>query len=97
MKATYEYNGNNAKYYQECLSTLLTTIEGTYPGDRRFGMDSEYISLPPNEAKNLFIIDLHEKINEYIPGIEVEDVTFSSDGQNLKAHIKLRKGGEEEA
>lgn len=96
MKITFEYAENNVAYVHRCLSALLTTVEGTCPGDRGFGMDFEYISLPPNEAKNLFVIDLNEKLKEFVPGIVVDHIAFSTDGPKLKAHIKFKRGDEEE-
>lgn len=61
------------------INCLFSTIEGTCPGDRAFGLSREYIDAPRPVAENLIAIDIDEKIKIYEPRCIVENIEFTSD------------------
>ena len=50
------------KSYQEQISTLCSTIAGTIPLDRDFGIDSACLSKPPDVATALLSVEIMEKV-----------------------------------
>lgn len=73
------------------LNCLYSTVEGTCPMNREFGITIEAVDKPPQVAKNIYALDVVEKTEKYIPDVEVEEVTFEVDGENLIPHIKLKE------
>ena len=61
------------------LRTLIVSTEGTIPGSRPFGISAEVFDLLPQEARNDFVADLDEKVEMFIPEIQVTDVSFRVD------------------
>ena len=66
--------GESLERMDRQIKTLITTIEGTMPGSRGFGMSGDFIDMPPDESINEFAVDLQEKIDTFIPGIEVQEI-----------------------
>ena len=62
------------------LRSLITTIAGTIPGSRSFGLEGGALNLMPEEARNTFLMELDEKVEEFIPEITLEDVEFEDVG-----------------
>lgn len=71
------------KSYQEQISTLCSTIAGTIPLDRDFGIDSACLSKPPDVATALLSVEIMEKVEKYIPELVVNSVDFdyTTDGK----------------
>lgn len=78
------------------LQCLYSTVEGTCPMDRAYGLSIECIDKPLPIAKNLYALDVVEKTEKYEPRVEIADVTFEVDGETLKPHIKVRENEEYE-
>lgn len=66
------------------LLFLFTAIEGSIPMNRSAGLDSEVLGESLEEAKNLYIVNVIKKVNNYNPNFEVEDITFEEDIKNGK-------------
>lgn len=49
------------------VKTILTTIQGTVPLDRDFGIDSEVIDKPVNVIRPLIVKEVKEKLAKYEP------------------------------
>ena len=49
------------------LALLLSTREGTMPLDRAFGLNMDFVDMPP-EA---------EKVSKFIPEVRVQEVTWT--------------------
>ena len=78
------------KSYQEQISILCSTIAGTIPLDRDFGIDSACLSKPPDVATALLSVEIMEKVEKYIPQLIVNSVEFSSsDDGTLTPIIKV--------
>lgn len=74
-----------------CLRCLYSTVEGTCPMDREFGITIEAVDKPPKVAKNIYALDIVEKTEKYEPRVEVKEVTFEVEGEKLVPHIKVRE------
>lgn len=73
-----------------CLHCLYSTVEGTQPLDREFGLSIECVDKPLPIAKNLYALDVVEKTEKYEPRVEVTEVTFEVDGEAiLIPHVKV--------
>lgn len=85
----YQYPGMEQDV--EGVQLLISTIEGTVPGNRNFGMDADIISSDIDEAENLFLISLIEKMEYYYANLEVAGVDFqaSATGNGLHGIIHL--------
>lgn len=72
------------------LECLYSTVEGTCPGDRSFGLDQSFESYPVNVAQNLFALEVIEKTEEYESRAEILDISFSyeEDG-NMTPNITI--------
>ena len=92
----YQYPGMEQD--MEGVQLLASTIEGTVPGNRNFGMDADIISNNLEEAENLFLISLIEKVEYYYSNLEVAGVDFevSETGTELRGTIHLIPALEEE-
>lgn len=85
--------------YRRQLQTLYTTVEGTCPGDRNFGLSPEYLDEPPQVAESTLSLEIYNKTEEYVPQVEVLDIQFiyGEDGQMTpQVTIGLNEEYEEE-
>ena len=75
----------------EGVQLLVSTIEGTIPGNRYFGMSADILSSNIEDAQNDFLICLIEKMEYFFPNLEVQDVEFqpSVHGDGLHGTIRL--------
>ena len=72
------------------LALLLSTREGTMPLDRAFGLNMDFVDMPPEVAKSLYTAEVTEKVAKFIPTVRVQEVTWSSGGQgNLIAKVVI--------
>ena len=62
----------------ESLTNLVSSIAGTIPGSRGFGLTGDATSLPPERALNTLYAELDEKVDEYIPEISIESIQMES-------------------
>lgn len=62
------------------LSLLLSTREGTMPLDREFGLNMDFLDMPPETAKSLYTAEVTKKVAKFIPEARVKSVTWTSDG-----------------
>ena len=58
---------------------ILTTFEGSVPFDRKFGVSSDILDLPINEAKDLYTVECITKLRTYEPRATVRTVSFNLD------------------
>lgn len=57
------------------LRNLYRTPVGTIPMEREKGIDMEFLSMPPETAKNLFAVEVIKKTRFYMD-LEVTDIIF---------------------
>lgn len=85
--------------YNEQLQCLIASTEGTLPGSRGFGISPDVLDGTPGETLNKFAMSLQEKVEQFIPEIEVLNVsgqmsdlesTPDASSLNIKIHIGRR-------
>lgn len=76
------------------LQTLYSTIEGTVPMDREFGLDGTMIGYPVEVIKNMYTLDVMEKTEKYFSNVKVTEVTYESIDNTLIPTIHLENGDE---
>ena len=59
------------------IKTILTTLQGTVPLDRDFGIDGTLIDKPLTVAKPLIVKDIKEKIEQYEPRAKFVSISWS--------------------
>lgn len=69
---------NAAEEVDGRLSLLLTTREGTMPLDREFGIDMDFLDLPPETAKSLYTAEVTKKVAKFIPEVRVKEIQWSN-------------------
>lgn len=77
------------------IQTLCSTYEGTIPLDRRVGLDSSVISESIDISKEIITADIFDKVEKYIPEVEVIEVSFK-DGEDISMLNVLIKLGRRE-
>lgn len=77
------------------IQTLCRTYEGTIPLDRRVGLDSSVISESIDISKEIITADIFDKVEKYIPEVEVIEVSFK-DGEDISMLNVLIKLGRRE-
>lgn len=71
---------------------IISTIAGTVPMDRDFGLSPDYLDMPINQARGYIADDIVTKIKKYEPRAEVVEVLFTGDaltGQT-KPTVRIR-------
>ena len=72
------------------LALLLSTREGTMPLDRAFGLNMDFVDMPPEVAKSLYTAEVTEKVAKFIPTVKVREITWDTGGQgNLIAKVVI--------
>lgn len=88
-------NENGLERYRRALETLYATVEGTCPGDRRFGLSNEYVDELPEVAKSTFSLEVYNKTEIYVPQVEILEITFEHDAEG-RMRPKITVGLNEE-
>lgn len=58
------------------VRSLIQHTEYMLPGSRGFGMSGEYVDENPEEMENDFAADLYDKIEKYVPEVDIEDIEW---------------------
>jgi hypothetical protein len=77
------------------IQTLCSTYEGTIPLDRRVGLDPSVISESIDISKEIITADIFDKVEKYIPEVEVIEVSFK-EGEDISMLNVLIKLGRRE-
>ena len=82
--------------YNEQLQCLIASTERTLPGSRGFGISPDVLDGPPGETLNRLAMSLQEKVEQFIPEIEVlnvsgqtNDIENTPDDSSLTAKIYI--------
>lgn len=83
IKLTDDTDEEVINKYQEQLTVLCSTIAGTVPLDREFGIDAACLSQSAEVAEALLSVEIMEKVEKYIPKLVVNSVDFeyTTDGK----------------
>ncbi len=66
------------------VRTIITTIKGSIPLDRAFGIDGDVVDLPINVAKAKLTNEIFRAIRTYEPRAVIEGIAFEGD---LSGHL----------
>ena len=61
------------------LKALILTRERTIPGSRGFGLSGDHLDAPCYEVASAFGVELEEKVDVYIPEIDIAEVQVDAD------------------
>jgi len=61
------------------LKALILTRERTIPGSRGFGLSGDHLDAPCYEVASEFGVELEEKVDIYIPEIDIAEVKVDAD------------------
>lgn len=76
----------------ENLRNLSRTPLGTIPMEREKGIDTSFISMPPEAAKSLYSVEIIKKARIYI-GLDVQKISFSEDNEGkVTAKVVVSRG-----
>lgn len=73
----YTFTGDALTELDRQLALLLSTREGTMPLDRTFGLNMDFVDMPPEAAKSLYAAEVTEKVSKFIPAVRVQEITWS--------------------
>lgn len=77
------------------LKALILTRERTIPGSRGFGLSGDYLDAPCYEVSSEFGVELEEKVDIYIPEIDIAEVKVDAgiDGRvDTQVSVRWRDG-----
>lgn len=63
------------------LALLYSTREGTMPLDREFGINTDFVDMPPEVAKSLYTAEITKKTAQFIPEVRVQSVQWIHGGE----------------
>ena len=60
------------------------------PLDREFGLNMDFVDMPPEAAKSLYTAEVTEKVAKFIPTVRVQEVAWGAGAQgNLIAKVVI--------
>ena len=65
------------------LRSLIESTEGTYPGSRNFGLTGDAVNENPEAAVNTLFYELDEKLPQFLPEINIEDIEIVGYGEGV--------------
>lgn len=77
------------------LKSLILARERTIPGSRGFGLSGDYLDAPCYEVASAFGVELEEKVDIYIPEIDIAEVKVDAgiDGHvDTQVSVRWRDG-----
>ena len=63
------------------LALLYSTREGTMPLDREFGINMDFVDMPPEVAKSLYVAEITKKTAQFIPEVRGQSVEWTHGGE----------------
>ena len=83
FKLEYTFAGNALAELDRQLALLLSTREGTMPLDREFGLNMDFVDMPPEVAKSLYTAEITKKTAQFIPEVRVQSVQWTHGGEGV--------------
>lgn len=69
--------GNELEEILQNVRTILTTMKGSVPLDRDFGLDGSVLDRPVNALRTVLTTNIIEVVEQYEPRVKVTQVSFS--------------------
>jgi hypothetical protein len=91
ITVAFDYSDGEVADIKRCLECLYQTPEGTCPLDREFGLNTDFVAMPLDVAKNLFTVEITEKTERYEPRATIKNIDFGIDSDNgqMKAMVTI--------
>lgn len=78
------------------VRTILTTIKGSVPLDRDFGIDGSYVDAPMPVAKAKLASEIMSAVQKYEPRATITSIDFTGEIEGtLKPRIEVKINGTE--
>lgn len=88
------FDENTLSSIKENLKLLYQTSAGTFPGDREYGINMDFLDMPIDTAQNMYALEIIEKTEMYEKRVTVDSVTFESEDNKLKPKVNLTENEE---
>ena len=75
----------------DIIEAMMITRKGSIPGSRGYGLTQIFIDMPGPDAINMITVELAEAMDEYIPTLELQDVSATTDTDGTLA-LDIRIG-----
>lgn len=72
------------------VRTILTTLKGTVPLDRGFGMDTSLIDTPTSNIEGRLTVEIMEAVERYEPRVQVQAVSFEGDAMDGSVYPRVK-------
>ena len=59
------------------VALLIATRAGSIPLFREFGIDMDFLDMPPETAKSLYTAEVTKKVAKFVPEVRVQEVQWS--------------------
>lgn len=92
ITVTFDYSDGEVADIKRCLETIYQTPEGTCPLDREFGINTDFVGMPMDVAKNLFAVEITDKTERYEPRALIKEIIFEVDDGQLRAEVVITNG-----
>ena len=69
--------GNELEEILQNVRTILTTMKGSVPLDRDFGLDGAILDRPVNALRAVLTTNIIEAVEQYEPRVKVKQVIFA--------------------
>ena len=63
------------------LQVLYGTVAGEQALDREFGINMDFVDMPPEVAKSLYVAEITKKTAQFIPEVRVQSVEWTHGGE----------------
>ena len=92
----YEEYGQEWEERIKELEFLCSTLEGSCPGDRNFGLSPDVLDKVSEEQQTEYVMAVKEKMEIYVPSLELVDVSFSTTEDGISYATLYIEPSEEE-
>lgn len=72
----------------QAVKTIISTIKGSVPLDRDFGIDSDFIDNPTPMAQMQLRVSIIDAISKYEPRAIVKSIEYKQDSNALEGILK---------
>ena len=85
---TFEPDSRTSELIQS-IFILLNTPRGSVPCYREFGIDTAYLHKPIQTAKTMYAAAITEGINAFIPGVQLNHMSFANNADTPSTLIPI--------
>jgi hypothetical protein len=76
---TIEIGATGRREIIQNVKTILSTVKGSVPLDREFGIKGDYVDQPMQVARALYAAEIVEEVEKQEPRVKVTQVTWGTD------------------